>query len=678
MIKKFILRLYYSRLFPKRIRTSIDSYMYLKSIHSECESLKDAYNKGIIIKSNSRITPEVDYSRQFKKIVEKIRFRDDLNFIYPFDTWIKRQIPSGRTELASITVDFATVLDTDIRQLSKTLSEKPDSTFRQVELSIIQSIELLADRTHAYFTGSSNPRLQRLSNLFPEIIYRKPLTFEEALQKILFYNALFWQMGHRHIGLGRLDKILYPYYQSDIITGNLDYEKAKQLLKDFCELLHIDYRAKSVSILGDTGQYILLGGIGNDFKTIENDITNIFLEIFTESPLPDPKLIYRINDCTSDHVWSKIIQCIIKGSGSPLIMNEKKIIEGMINFGYEKNDVVNIGTSACWEPLIIGKSFDQNNPFRSIVAVDCVTKAVFAEKKYDSFEEFFNEFESNLRLSFKKNIPTNKKFDCSPLFSLFFDNCIERATDFSAGGAKYSYHGTQVLSMPNAVNALLNIKKHVFENATITIKQLRDAMLANFRGFEDIQFLLLSGTQKFGCCDDEVVKLTNRIMDYANDCVDRMTCNGHRLKVGFSSPGYVALAKITPASADGRMAGEPFGVHISPISSDIDINEILEFAIKLNYSGNRLNGNVVDFILPSTYVEMPGKLRDMIKNAVSRGIFELQLNVLDKQTLIDAKNHPENYPNLIVRVWGFSAYFNDLPEDYKDNLIARAEMYAKN
>ena len=95
----------------------------------------------------------------------------------------------------------------------------------------------------------------------------------------------------------------------------------------------------------------------------------------------------------------------------------------------------------------------------------------------------------------------------------------------------------------------------------------------------------------------------------------------------------------------------------------------------LNYPTNCLNGNVVDFILPSAYQKQRSKLISIIQNAFSRGLFQLQLNVLDKKTLIEAKEHPEKYPHLVVRIWGFSAYFNDLPEEYKDNLIARAETY---
>ena len=127
---------------------------------------------------------------------------------------------------------------------------------------------------------------------------------------------------------------------------------------------------------------------------------------------------------------------------------------------------------------------------------------------------------------------------------------------------------------------------------------------------------------------------------------------------------------------DGRKSGEPFAVHISPVSKNIGIQEIVDFATGLNYSDNRINGNVVDYIIPTSFMKNPDKLEVLIKDGMNKGIFELQLNVLDAEILKDAKLHPEKYPNLVVRVWGFSAYFNDLPIEYKDNLIKRAENYA--
>ena len=172
-----------------------------------------------------------------------------------------------------------------------------------------------------------------------------------------------------------------------------------------------------------------------------------------------------------------------------------------------------------------------------------------------------------------------------------------------------------------------------------------------------------------------MIALTNDLMEYISSVVERYTCNGEKLKIGFSSSQYIMACKQSRASLDGRKDFEPFAVHISPVSQKIDIQEVLDFAGSLNYSDNRMNGNVVDFILPSAYIKQKDKLITILQNAMTGRVYELQLNVLDAATLRDAKAHPERYPDLVVRVWGFSAYFNDLPEEYKDNLIARAEAY---
>ena len=258
---------------------------------------------------------------------------------------------------------------------------------------------------------------------------------------------------------------------------------------------------------------------------------------------------------------------------------------------------------------------------------------------------------------------------------MFFDDCLEREKDFTDGGAIYAYHGVQVVSLPNTVNALLNIKRLVFDEHLIGMDDCRNAINSNFVNMEDLRTLLITTGKKFGSTDAEVIDITNDMISFTAHVVKELKCNGEHVKVGFSSPNYISQSKNIEASLDGRKNGEPFAVHISPISSQIDISEILDFSSHLKYEDNCINGNVVDFILPSSYIKNPDKLRGVLKSACSKGLYELQLNVMDKATLIDAKAHPDKYPHLVVRVWGFSAYFNDLPEEYKDNLIRRADTY---
>lgn len=147
---------------------------------------------------------------------------------------------------------------------------------------------------------------------------------------------------------------------------------------------------------------------------------------------------------------------------------------------------------------------------------------------------------------------------------------------------------------------------------------------------------------------------------------------GGRMKAGLSGSAYLDAAKGFGASFDGRKAGEPFTTHISNEDND-GFTEIMNFASRLAYGAGRFNGNVVDFMVNPDFIHNNwDKFVDFLMLCIKKGFFELQMNVVSSKTLLEARRYPEDFPNLIVRVWGFSAYFKDLPEDYKDVLIARA------
>ena len=290
------------------------------------------------------------------------------------------------------------------------------------------------------------------------------------------------------------------------------------------------------------------------------------------------------------------------------------------------------------------------------------------------FEAFMRLFEQCLEENIRR-CAHDLVMDCSPLFTLLFSDATKSGKDISKGGAKYAYHGMLVVGLPNTINALLNIKELVFKQKLLTLKECKDVIEHNFENAADLRGLLQSQPLKFGKVDDSVLRLTNRVSDKIESVVSNIRINGRRAKVGFSSPNYISQAFDIEASMDGRRSGEPLSTHISPVGKNIDIVEVINFASLMNYEGCRINGNVVDFIIPAAFNRHVDKLSELLNDSVQRGLYELQLNVLDKNTLIDARNHPEKYPNLVVRVWGFSAYFNELPDEYKVNLINRAEAY---
>lgn len=605
-------------------------------------------------------------AKSIKRVLAHNKILFSNGFAYPFDENSYRYAV-GVSPLVSTTIDYETVLDSSLTELAQNVFNGGD-VFSKVETSVINSLQKLARRIDKEATKNS------LCCSISSLLESKPKSLAEAYQKILFYHGVLYQVGQFHNGLGRLDLILAPYYKHDTNNG-VSWQKIYELSWAFIKVLCQQSRAKSVSLLGDTGQYILLSGVDKNGETVDNELTRIFLQIFKEHPLPDPKLIVRVNEHTSDNLWTAITECIMEGSGSPLIMNETPIMKSMVEFGYDSKDVWNVGTSACWEPLVIGKSACQNNPFRSINVCMALMTALEESTAYATFDSLLAKVKDNLK-QISKKVVVSLKFDCSPVMSLFSVSSIAQKKDFSQGGSDYMYQGAQAVGMPNLVNSLLNIKEYVFDMKTLTLTECFEAIRTNFENREDLRTLFSKASElKYGNANDRTLPLTNELVQAISEAVEQTTSYNHKVKFGLSSPNYINVGKYTPATFDGRLKGEPLAVHLSPVSSTIGISEILDFAAQIDYPVNCLNGNVVDFIVPSSYKQQKQKFSSLLKASVLKGVFEIQLNVMDKQTLIDAKQHPEKYPNLIVRVWGFSAYFNDLPEEYKDNLIARCEMY---
>lgn len=660
---------------PENWVGAIKAFKYHKRCHTDM-SLFDILRKSNHVYAKRSIDDEVGYVYQLGKTFQIMHIDCDTFYIYPFDEWTRRIPKSDLYPFASVTVDYSDVLRSDLKKMRNDLAKDDcKNSFAHNEILMINNIYSLNNRILNVLSSRSDERSITLASFFNHFLDEEPESLDEAFQKILFFNALFWQAGHNHNGLGRLDLILYPYYQRDISSGKISQKDAEKLVTKFFLTLARDFREKSVTIKGDTGQYIMLGGIDSHGVNTCNEMTFLFIKVCSELKIPDPKLILRANDDMPEQLWDETLKCILTGCGSPLLMNEKMIMNTMMEFGYKKEDVWNMGTSACWEPLIIGKSFDQNNALSNIPSLEVLNKLISNDKHYETFDDFMASYKTNLKkyiLSFIHDI----HYDCSPLYSLFFRNCLNRKKDFTRGGAVYNWHGAQIVSFPNTINALLNIKKYVFDTQLLSLADCKNAIQADFNGYEDIREMCMSNSLKYGNNENDVISLSNDLMRFISDVIEECTLNGEKMKVGFSSSAYISSCKNVGASLDGRHSGEPFAVHISPISSSIGISEILNFASALDFSSNRLNGNVVDFIISTGYLRQQNKLKSILRQSIQNGVFEIQLNVLDASTLRDAKEHPEKYPNLVVRVWGFSAYFNELPVEYKDNLIKRAELYA--
>lgn len=615
------------------------------------------------------------YSELFKLICEnmKISLNNDyfvyfLDFTYLFDA-------TRGYRFENLTVDYSKILDNGILSL-KYFENECTSKFTRDYNQVIDSLVLLIKRIIKELEKSKVSNYEEKILWFKNMLDKPAKGFSEAIQRILFINQMLWQTTHYLNGLGDLDTKLYKYFENDYNSGEINDDTAIYIIKEFYKTLHRYYWYKSNVLLGDTGQVLVLGKSKIDGSYYCNKLTYLFIKVLKELCIPDPKVVLRVSKNTPDDLLKLSLECISTGVGAPLFANDEVILPALTEFGIKKEDAYNYVTSACWEPLIGGKSSSLNNQtcLNYMRALDNLIKRENLSniKDFDTFKlKYFEYLGKNITAI--KRVLNNNKLQYDPLLSIFIDDCKMKKKDVSAGGARYHHVGITSVGLSNTVNALINVKKFVFEDSIFSLTDVRKLVATNFRDNKQYQELLKYGDKKYGNDDKEVIDLVNEIMQVTTDNTsDFQYYLGGKLKYGLSAPSYIDAARGFLASFDGRGKGEPFNVHISSDMSSA-YTELMNFAGSLDYTDNRFNGNVVDFMVaPSFLANNFDKFIDFLKSSIKVGFFEMQINVISSEILIDAKKNPDKFPNLIVRVWGFSAYFNDLPEEYKNVLIERA------
>ena len=650
------------------IKVKLQTNSYYKACIFAVKELLFGYNKKNNIKAGEQ------YKRLFAKLKINIQL-DENRFIFPFDEY--KILSPDNNFIENTTVPYNFILKNSLNDIRKKANELKKSNYKNNEIDTIDAVDNYIDKIIKILQKSKKKNKKELITIFNNIKDHKAEHFEESLQRILFFNSLLLQTGHELNGLGRLDKILEPYFEKDINENIITIDEAKLLIDDFFYSLHSYYNFKSSAMLGDTGQIIILGRKNEDESYNCNKLTYLFIEEGKKLQLPDPKILLRVSSKMPRDLIKLSIDCIKTGVGYPLFANDDVIIPKLIDFGYDKSESYNYVTSACWEPFIQDLSLEQNNmntlvfmkPFNEMFDKENVSEF----KSIDSIIEIYKQYLENYLNDFMADLD-KKIYDIDPIMSMFIENCSKTSRDISEGGALYNNYGVTTVSLANVVNSLINIEYFVFKEKKYTLVELNDLRKNNFENNEEIINELKNQKIRFGIDDKKVYDLANTIMSYTNDILRKNKNKwGGYIKIGFSAPSYIIEAKKNEASFDGRKNGEPFIVHISSDIPALPYTELVNFASKLDYSGNRFNGNVVDFMVSPSFIEKnEDKFIDFIVSSIRIGFFEMQMNVVSSETLIKAKAHPSEFPNLIVRVWGFSAYFNDLPESYKDVLIERA------
>ncbi len=638
--------------------------------------------------SSSKFNKGLQMKNLFRKLNIEIPKE---GFIYFLDEF--KNLNFDGKIISGVTIDYSKVLDSSIYEYNEIyfhpkagrgFARDLSSDFNKNQLDMLDGIELLIYEISKKLRDSNHNERAKYARYFEDMIDQKAEHFEEALQRILFWNQLLWQTGHTANGLGRLDKILEDYYFDDLNNGFITQEEVYGLIKSFLKTLHSYNWYKSDKFLGDTGQVIVLGGKYYDEYGeyyFYNDLTYMFIRALGELQLTDPKIVLRVSNETPRDLISIALDVINTGIGSPLFSNDEIIIDKMIEFGYEKADAINYIISDCWEPSTVCNGLEQNN--LGVISFLKPLNEFFDGETQDflanllTFEELMNSYKYHLKKEGESLIRTleNLEWNEDPLLSLFIDDCDDNGLDVSKNGAKYNHYGITTVGLANTVNSLYNIKSIVFDDKIYSLNDLNEMRKKNFKKnkHQDAFNLLKSLNPRFGVDNEEILSLSNEITQFLEDCFKDYTNEfGGKIKLGLSSSEYIDEGSEISTSFDGRLEGKPLSTNIS-LDSDKDFAGLVSFASKLDCGGCKFNGNVVDLIYSPDFIKnYIDEVTDFIYSSIKLGFFQMQMNVLSSKKLIEAKEDPLSHPNLIVRVCGFSAYFHDLSEEYQDLFIERA------
>lgn len=504
---------------------------------------------------------------------------------------------------------------------------------------------------------------------------------------------------------GRLDQHLELFYQNDLAEGTLDRERARELLQCFWVKFNNQPAPPKVGItLKESGTYtdfanINLGGVKADGSNGVNDLTYLLLEVIDEMRLLQPSTNVQISKKNPDLFILKAGEVIRKGWGQPSVFNVEAVIQELLVQGKSLIDARCGGTSGCVETGAFGKESYILTGYFNLTKVleitlndglDPVTGKLIGvgkgkEVHFESFEHLMEAFKGQLNHFIEIKIAGNQIIEelyamnmPAPFLSLIIDDCLENARDYNDGGARYNTNYIQGVGIGSITDSLSALKKHVFEDKKYSLQELLAVLRNNFSGKEEVRQYLIHKTPHYGNDDDYADSIMKQVFRMFYETVNgRPTYRGGTYRINMlPTTCHVYFGSVIGATPDGRLSSQPLSEGISPVQG-VDLQgptAVIKSASKMDHlltGGTLLN---VKFT-PQVLAGKKGleSLAHLIRSYFRMDGHHIQFNVVDAETLRKAKQNPEQYRNLIVRVAGYSDYFNNLSEQLQNEIIQRTE-----
>jgi pyruvate-formate lyase len=550
--------------------------------------------------------------------------------------------------------------------------------FLECVINIIDAVERLADR---YSVEAEASQKLDLAAILKRVVRYGAHTFYEALQFFRILHYTLWCAGNYHNTVGRFDQYMYPYLKADLDTGRINEDTAFELLEEFFLSFNRDSDLYPGMQQGDNGQSLVLGGIDIEGNEAYNKLSEMCLKASLELKVIDPKINLRVSSKTPIEVYNLGTLLTKQGLGFPQYSNDDIVIPGLLEKGYELKDAKDYVVAACWEFIIPGLGMDIPNigalPFAGVVR-KCIDINLRKSKNFDEFMEYIRS-EVYSEINAITDSFNNIYLEPAPFQSILMDDCIRNAIDISKG-SKYNNFGLHGTGLSTAADSLAVIKKYLFEEHTVSSEELLEMLDNNFIGREEFYQKFRYDAPKMGNNDDYVDNIASTLLNiFADSLEDKRNERGGCYRAGTGSAMYyIWHAKMLGATPDGRKKDEPLSANYSPsiyarLKGPVSvIRSFTKPDLKRVINGGPLTLEIHDTVFRNE--ESIEKVAMLVKSFIDYGGHQLQLNAVNKETLLQAQQKPEEYRNLIVRVWGWSAYFVELDKEYQDHIIRRIEF----
>lgn len=655
-------------------------------LESMTEEWKDCYASGIFTEFMEQRGPGhtagddkiykkgfLDFKRDIEENIKNLDFNEDDE---AFDK--KNQL-----EAMSIACDAVMILGQRYVKYAEELAEK--------EIDPIRKNELL-----------------EIAKVCSHVPAHAPRNFREALQMYWFVHLCViselnpWDAYNP----GRLDQHLYPFYKKEEEEGTLTREQAEELLQCFWVKFNNQPAPPKVGVtLKESGTYtdfanINVGGVRVDGSDGVNDVSYLLLDVIDEMRLLQPSSNVQISKKSPQRFVKRACEVSREGWGQPSMFNADAVIQELVRAGKSVEDARCGGTSGCVEAGAFGKEAYILTGYFNLPKVLEITLNngvdIMTGKKlgietgevtnFRSYEEVFEAFKKQLKHFIDIKIRGNRVIERLyattmpvPFLSVVTSDCISKGKDYNAGGARYNTSYIQGVGIGTITDCLTAIKYQVFDRENITMAELMEALTDNFEGHDDILNLVKNKTPKYGNDDDYADDIMREIFDaYYNEVNGRK--NGrdgvHRIDM-LPTTCHVYFGEVMSASANGRKARMPVSEGISP-EKGADIKgptAVVKSAAKMDHL--RTGGTLLNQKFDPSVVQGEVGLNNMA--SLVRAYFtmdghHIQFNVVSKKTLIEAQKNPDEYRDLIVRVAGYSDYFNNLDRVLQQEIIDRTEQ----